>query len=63
MIVKSFLKTSISNSLDGTQDDILLEDEDMQSDDSDSDAEDASAEWCTDIKTGQQEWEELFGCL
>lgn len=41
MIVKSFLKTSISNSLDGTQDDILWEDEDMQSDDSDSDAEDA----------------------
>lgn len=59
MIVKSFLKTSISNSLDGTQDDILWEDEEV--DDSDSDEEDASAEWCTDIKTAEQEWEELFG--
>jgi hypothetical protein len=61
MIVKSFLKTSIANSLDGTQDDILWEDDSEKSDDSESDDEDGSADWCSDMKTGQQEWEDLFG--
>ena len=59
MVIKSFLKTGISNNLDGTEDDALW-DESEDNDDDDSD-EDSVGEWDTDEKMTLAEWEALFG--
>ena len=52
MVKKSFLKTGIPNSMDGTEDDHLWQDS------GESSEEEA---WDTDEYLTQQEWEDLFG--
>ena len=55
MIVKNFLKTGISNKMDGTEDNLLWD-----SDSNKSEETDVSANWDTDEKLTQEEWEQLF---
>jgi len=55
MIVKSFLKTGISNKMDGTGDDLLYPDS------QESEETDVPANWDTDERLTQEEWEQLFG--
>ena len=57
MVKKSFLKTGISNSMDGTEDDHLWQD----SGESLSSEEEPEESWDTDERLTQQEWEDLFG--
>ena len=52
---KSFLKTGISNSMDGTEDDHLWQDS------GESSSEEPEETWDTDERLTQQEWEDLFG--
>ena len=59
MVVKSFLKTGISNKMDGTEDDALWK-EDMEIDEDDEDPTDAP-NWDTDERMTQEEWNEMFG--
>ena len=63
MVVKSFLKTGISNSMDGTQDDELwTESQEDGSEEDDTEEDDTYlAGWDTDEKITQEEWEDLFG--
>ena len=63
MVVKSFLKTGISNSMDGTQDDELwTESQEDDSEEDDTEEDDTYlAGWDTDEKITQEEWEDLFG--
>lgn len=60
MVKKSFLKTGISNKLDGTEDDNLWE-EDHELSDSDSIEQEDDTRWDTDERITQEEWNELFG--
>jgi hypothetical protein len=60
MVVKSFLKTGISNNLDGSEDDILWQEEQKEEED-DEEEEDEVSMWDTDEKLSKDEWEELFG--
>ena len=57
MVKKSFLKTGISNSMDGTEDDHLWQD----SGESSSEDEEPEETWDTDERLTQQELEDLFG--
>ena len=63
IVVKSFLKTGISNSMDGTQDDELwTESQEDGSEEDDTEEDDTYlAGWDTDEKITQEEWEDLFG--
>jgi len=58
MVEKSFLKTGISNKLDGTEDDALWENTPDQENSYD---EEADPNWDTDEKMTPEEWDELFG--
>ena len=57
MVKKSFLKTGIPNSRDGTEDDHLWQD----SGESSSEEEKTEETWDTDERLAQQKWENLFG--
>jgi hypothetical protein len=60
MISRAFLKTGISNHLDGTQDDILWEEDLLQTSDQESEDDDDQAGWDTDVLT-EAEYLLLFG--
>ena len=53
MVKKSYLKTGISNSMEDTEDDHLLQDSEESSSSEET--------WGTDERLTQQEWEDLFG--
>ena len=57
MVKKSFLKTGISSSMDGIEDDHLWQD----SGEASSSEEGPEETWDTDERLTQQEWENLFG--
>ena len=57
MVVKSFLKTGISNRMDGIKDDLLWDSEPG----SEGEESDVPADWDTDIKITQEEFDQLFG--
>ena len=57
---KSFLKTGISNKMDGTEDDLLWEEDTDKEDEKDE--EDEEPTWDTDVAhITQEEMDELFG--
>ena len=58
MVVKSFLKTGISNRMDGTEDELLW---DSESGSEKGEKTDVPANWDTDINITQEEFEQLFG--
>ena len=55
MVKKSFMKTGISNSMDGTEDNHMWQDSEESS------SEEPEEIWDTDERLAQQEWEDLFG--
>ncbi|CAH2276940.1 Hypothetical predicted protein [Pelobates cultripes] len=57
MIIKSFLKTGISNKMDGTEDDLLWNSDSEESEETGE--TDVAANWDTDEKFTQEEWEQL----
>ena len=57
MVKKSFLKTGISNKMDGSEDDELW----LEAEEEESEDEDKAPNWATDEKMTQEEWEKLFG--
>jgi hypothetical protein len=57
MVAKSFLKTGISNKMDGTEDDKLWEEHEDEIEEDDT----YCPGWDTDEKITPEEWEELFG--
>lgn len=59
MIIKSFLKTGISNKMDGTEDDLLWNSDSEESEETGE--TDVPANWDTDEKLTREEWEQLFG--
>ena len=59
MVALSFLKTSISNKLDGTEDGLLFDESDRS--EGEEEEEENEADWCTDIKITPEDVEELFG--
>ena len=56
MVKKSFLKTGISNKMDGSEDDELW----LKAEEEKSEDEDEAPNWATDEKMTQEEWEKLF---
>ena len=58
MVVKSFLKTGISNRMDSMEDDLLW---DSESGSEKGEETDVPADWDTDINITQEEFEQLFG--
>lgn len=58
MIIKSFLKTGISNKMDGTEDDLLWNSDSEESEETGE--TDVPANWDTDETLTREEWEQLF---
>ena len=58
MVKKSFLKTGISNSMDGTEDDYLWQESKEESEEEED--EPVPATWDTDEQLTQKDWEDLF---
>jgi len=56
MVVKSFLKTGISNRMDGTEDELLWDSEPG----SEGEESDVPADWDTDINITQEEFDKLI---
>ena len=64
MIKKSFLKTSISNALDGTEDDILWQDDEKDNTDTEVEEVGEEEDWADDVQQSkeiEQEWTAMFG--
>ena len=57
MVIKSFLKTRISNRMDGTEDGLLWDSEPG----SEGEESNVPADWDTDINITQEEFDQLFG--
>ena len=58
MVIKSFLKTGISNRMDGTEDNLSWDSKSGSEEEVESDV---PANWDTDLDTTQTEIEQLFG--
>ena len=64
MVSRSFLKTGISNRMDGSEDDMLWEDSECPASESDDENDFEITDttgWDTDEKFTREEWEQLFG--
>ena len=62
MVKKSFLKTGISNNLDGSEDDFLWDDgQDEEEGDNEASEQYIPPSWDTDEDLPPEQWNELFG--
>ena len=61
MVARSFKKWGISNSTDGTEDDMLWEEEEGSVQDEESEDQESEDEDAYDDRLTEEEWQNLFG--